>query len=287
MTFCFNEKIGLDFNKGSYLYLKSNYVNTCVISATATDSQNNTAEILTKVSIVNCASKDWSRCVGIYQSNWTQCKTNFVLDSSGVWYWSTTYLPSSVNDIFDIWGIIVLALLIIQLFFSLRLGLRSLSIFEFAQTFIIFIYSPYSSNQNLQRFASWFLFSKLDFGFISYFVVSKVFNCNFEYERMAETQYYWQSTFLNYFSLLSAAVFFILLLVILRYLMKKIECLSYVYNFFNVIVCKQNIGWIFIHLQFRFILINVIYDALSIRNHIVFSLISFSILILFQKLIEF
>ena len=113
-------KIRLDFNKDSYLYLKSNYINMCDISITATDSQNNTAEILVKVSIVNCASKDWSRCVGIYQFYWTQCKTNFVFDSSGAWYWNITYLPSSVNDIFDIWRIIVLSLLILQIVCFLR-----------------------------------------------------------------------------------------------------------------------------------------------------------------------
>ena len=273
-------KIGLDSKKDSYLYLKSNYVNTCDISITATDSQNNTAEILAKVSIVNCASKDWSRCVGIYQSDWTQWKTNFVLDFSGVWYWNTTYLPSSVNDIFDIWGIIVLSFLIIQLIFSFRLGLRSLSVFEFAQIIIIFIYSPYQSNQNVQRLASWFLFSKFDFGVISYSIVSKVFNWNVEYERMAKIQYFWQSAFLNYFSIISFALIFLSLFVILKYLMRKIDWLTYVYNFICIIAWKQNIIWIVIHLQFRFILTNMIYDALSMRNHMTLSLVSFLILLI-------
>ena len=145
---------------------------------------------------------------------------------------------------------------------------------------LFFIYSPYQNNQNVQRFASWFLFSKLDFGYISYFVVSKVFNCNVEYERMVKIQYYWQSTFLNYFSLLSAAVLFISLFVILQYLMKKIDWLSYVYNFVCVIECKQNIGWIVLHLQCRFILVNIIYDTLSMRNHMALSMVSFLIFLI-------
>ena len=148
------------------------------------------------------------------------------------------------------------------------------------QIIIIFIYSPYQSNQNVQRLASWFLFSKFDFGVISYSIVSKVFNWNVEYERMAKIQYFWQSAFLNYFSIISFALIFLSLFVILKYLMRKIDWLTYVYNFICIIAWKQNIIWIVIHLQFRFILTNMIYDALSMRNHMTLSLVSFLILLI-------
>ena len=95
-----------------------------------------------------------------------------------------------------------MAVLIAYAFLSFKLGVRAFYSYEFAQTLIIFIINTSNPNFDLVNFASWFQFTKFDFGILNKFDVMMFIKCSFEPSKMTSIQFYCQTTILNYFNLI-------------------------------------------------------------------------------------
>ena len=260
-----------------YLYIQSLDAKTCFIIISAIDSNNQSAETNVQVNALKWASKDWLKCKSQYQSDWVKWKENYKLGVYGVWYRNTIYFPSSVNSLYDIWGLVILVSLSINIILILVLGLRSLYLVEFAHTIIIFIASS-SLNQGLIRLISWFQIIKFDFGFIDQLHIRDFLSWNIGSTEMADIQFYWQSLLLNYFCLFLVIIilsFFLLLIKATSIKFKKLEKLyKCITNKFD----KYKISWIFIYLFLPFLWINLLSDSLNIHDHTFYSLTSFAVL---------
>ena len=147
-----------------YMYILSLDPKTCSIIISATDSNNQSAETIVQVNVLNWASKDWLECRSQYQSGWVKCKESYKIGVDGVWFRNTIYFSYLANSLYDIWGLIILTSLSISLIIVLIIGIRSLYLIEYSHTVIIFIAS--SSNQGLIKLISWFQIFKFDFGFL-------------------------------------------------------------------------------------------------------------------------
>ena len=167
---------GTDFDDNHYLYVFSNESKSCMISIKAEDNNHQSSEIYLDVIAISWASKDWTSWANEYQSGWIKWKLNYILDDSGLWILNKFYYPDSINSIFDIWGIITLICLIIQLIISIRIGFNALLPFEFSQTIVIMLALSSLNDANLNQYASWIQFFKFDFGFLDFL---KLRNLNF------------------------------------------------------------------------------------------------------------
>ena len=167
---------GTDFDDNHYLYVFSNQSKSCMISIKAEDKDHQSSEIYVNVIVISCASKDWISWTNEYQSGWIKWKLNYILDDSGLWILNKLHYPDSINSIFDVWGIITLICLIIQLIMSIRIGFNALLPVEFSQTILIMFALSSLNDANLNQYAAWMQFFKLDFGFLDFL---KLRNLNF------------------------------------------------------------------------------------------------------------
>ena len=103
------------YDNSSILYLQSNDPKICFISLCATDSNGQSAETVVEVDAQNWASKDCAKWNSEYQIDWVKCNANYVLESGGVCLWNTVHFSDSYDNLFDIWGIIILIWLTINL----------------------------------------------------------------------------------------------------------------------------------------------------------------------------
>ena len=65
---------------------------------------------------------------------------------------------------------------------------------------------------------------------------------------------------------------------ILKLFSSKFNKLRIIYKMFFDSITKRNIVWMFIHIQFQFLLINLSIDAIEIKQHVLLSLLSFGII---------
>ena len=265
-----------------YLYILSLDAKICSITINATDSDNQSAETIVQVNVLNWASKDWLECRSQYQSDWIKCKENYKLGVDGGWYRNTNYFSYSVNSLYDIWGLIILGSLSISLIIVLIIGIRSLYLIEYSHTVIIFIAS--SSNQDLIRLISWFQIFKFDFGFLDQLHMRDLLFWNIESTEMTSIHFYCQSTILNYFYLLIIIFLTVLFLMLLKFASNKFRTSDKIYLCIVSKIDRQKIFWIFIYLFLPFIWVNLLSDIINIHDHILYSLTSltaFSIAIIF------
>ena len=260
-----------------YLYIQSLDTKTCFIIMSATDSNNQFAETIVQVNALSWASKDWLECKSQYQSDWVKCKENYKLGVYGVWYRNTIYFPSSVNSLYDIWGLIILASLSINIILILIIGLRSLYLVEFAHTIIIFIASA-SLNQGLIKLVSWFQIFKFDFGFIDQFHIKDFLSWNIGSTEMADIQFYWQSLLLNYFCLFLVIIILSFFLLLIKGTSIKFKKVTNIYKCIINKIDKYKISFIFIYLFLPFLWVNLLSDSLNIHDHTFYSLTSFAAL---------
>ena len=256
------------------LCLQSNEPKTCFITLIATDSNSQSAETIIEVNALNWASKDCDQWKSEYQADWVKCKTNYVLGSAGVCLWNTVYFSDSLDNLFDIWGSIILIWLTINWVLIVFIKIRSLNSVEFAHTIIIFAVSSSNQNKNLTRLITWMQIFKFDFGFIDYFNIRHMLFCKLGTDKMAELQFYCQSTVLNYFMLLVIILVFLWIVFALKFASRRIDCASKWYKFMIDNLKIQHIAWISIHVFWPFLWINLISDALNLSSHFILSLLS-------------
>ena len=265
-----------------YLYILSFDAKLCSIIISATDSDNQSAETMVQVNVLNWASKDWLECRSQYQSDWVKCKENYKLGGDGGWYRDTIYFSYSANSLYDIWGLIILASLSISLIIVVIIGIRSLYQIEYSHTITIFIAS--SSNQGLIKLISWFQIFKFDFGFLDPLRMRDFLFWNIESNEMANVQFYCQSTILNYFYLLIIIFLIVLFLMLLKVASNKFRRVDKIYLCIISKIDKQKICFILIYLFLSFIWVNLLSDIINFHYHTVYSLTSltaFSIAIIF------
>ena len=266
-----------DIDNKFYLYILSKDAKTCLVTISAIDSNNQSAETIVQISILNCASKDWLEWKSQYQADWVKWKENYRLGAYGTWYWNTTFFPDSFGSLFDIWGLIVLISLVVSLMLSIIIGKRSLYTLEFSHTIIIYIAS--SSNQSLIKLILWFQTLKLDFGFLDQFHIRYLLFCQIGSDEMSKIHFYWQSTILNYFYLIITLLILAWWLQILKITSSRFKLATKV---LSLIQNKSNedIVWIVWHLFFSFLWVNLLSDALNIYNHTILSLMSLSLFLI-------
>ena len=71
-------------NEMLYILVQGTVVGDFSLLLEITDYVNNTWETSIQLTVFNWASKDWVKCKGFYQDDWTQWTTNYYLkDDSG------------------------------------------------------------------------------------------------------------------------------------------------------------------------------------------------------------
>ena len=242
-----------------YLYVLSNDVKTCKISLSCIDTNNQSAEIQVQINVLNWASKDWLKWTSQYQVDWVEWKENYRLGLYGVWYLNTIFFPNSFGNLFNICGLIILISLSISLILFICIGTWSLYAIEFAHTIIIFIIS--SSNQDLKELASWIQNFKLDFGFLDQLHIRKYLFWSIRSDEMAEIQFYWQSTLLNYFYLILIILVLLWLLFLANRFLINIKLIAKIYNHIETKLNRHKIAWTFIYIFSPFLIINLLSDV--------------------------
>ena len=96
------------YDNSTVLYLQSNDPKTCIISLCATDSNGQSAETEVEVDAQNWASKDCVEWTSQYQNDWIKWIKNYILGPSGICYLNTTSFSKSFENLFEIWGLIIL-----------------------------------------------------------------------------------------------------------------------------------------------------------------------------------
>ena len=80
---------GLDF----FIYIEGTVVGNFDLIVSATDVIGQTSEESISVSVYKCASRDWIKWLGSYETDWTFWTQDFVLDkSTGKCFHSYAYL---------------------------------------------------------------------------------------------------------------------------------------------------------------------------------------------------
>ena len=158
--------------------------------------------------------------------------------------------------------------LIISIFMSPLLGRKYLYNISYAQAFLILIFWTSGVDQNIKVFASWFQFSKFDFGYLFYSGFNSIFRCTIDSTKMTNLQFGCQSTVLNYFWDLVFFAFVIIIYKILNAFKHKLELINLLVNFINNKFPSSLIMWIFIHLFYQLELINIIaLDLMMMKSH--------------------
>ena len=255
-----------------YLYILSFDAKLCSIIISATDLNNQSAETMVQVNVLNWASKDWLECRSQYQSDWVKCKENYKLGRDGGWYRNAIYFSYSTSSLYDIWGLIILASLSISLIIVAIIGIRSLYMIEYSHTITIFIAS--SSNQGLIKLISWLQIFKFDFGFLDPLHIRDFLFWNIESTEMANIQFYCQSTILNYFYLLFIIFLTVLFMILLKVASNKFRRADKIYIWIVGKIDRQKIFWALIYLYLPFIWVNILSDIINFYNHTLYSLIS-------------
>ena len=91
--------------------------------------------------------------------------------------------------------------------------------------------------------------------------------------RMERLQFYWESSLMNYFYLITMIIIFIIWMQILKCLQYKFRCCSKLYQFTLSRMDKTKFAYIFIHFIFLFFVISMINDITSINNHMILSIL--------------
>ena len=251
------------YDNSSILYLQSNDPKTCFITLCATDSNGQSAETEVEVDVLNWASKDCVEWTSQYQDGWIKCKANYILKSDGVWYLNSTYFSNSLENLFEIWGLIVLIWLTTNLIMIIFIGIKALYSIEFAHTLIIFVVSLSIQNKGLMRLITWIQIFKFDLEFIDYFNIRKLLFCKLGTNKMVDLQFYCQPTILNYLVLIIVILVSVWIVAILKYASLR---LKYALKLYQLIINKitiEAIAWILIHIFWPFLWINLISDALN------------------------
>ena len=249
-----------------------------IVSISATDLFSQSIELISKLYVLNWASKDWLTWTSNLQSGWTKCISNYVLSSEGEWLWNSNYFQYSFGYFFDICGFLVMIILIINLFLVI-FGISKLDSFEFSQTLIIFIFSSQHTYQGITSFGSWLQISKLDLGFLYKTQNFKFLGCNFD-SKLVKLQFYCQSTFLNYIYIIILVVVSLSVLKLIKFLPDTFSLLHSWSKTTESKIKMHNIAWIFIHLFLPFLLINIVNELITVRNHLYLTLVSCSILLI-------
>ena len=267
-------------DNSSVLILQSKEPKTCLIALIATDLNNQSAEAIIEVNVLNWASKDCAQWKSEYQADWVKCTTNYVLGSDGICLWNTAYFSDSLDNLFDVWGFVILIWLTINWVLIVFIEIRSLSSIEFAHTIVIFVVSSSNQNKNLMRLITWMQIFKFDFGFIDYFNIRHMLFCKLGTDKMAELQFYCQSTVLNYFMLLVIILIILWIVFALKSASQRLNCASKWYKFIIDNLKIQHIAWISIHVFWPFLWINLISDALNLSSHYILSLLSYLLFVI-------
>ena len=98
----------LKYDNSTVLYLYSKDPKTCFTLLVATDSNEQTAETEVEVDAQNWASRDCVEWTSQYQDGWTKWIMNYILGPSGVCYLNTISFSKSIENLFEIWGMIIL-----------------------------------------------------------------------------------------------------------------------------------------------------------------------------------
>ena len=173
-----------------------------------------------------------------------------------------------------------MAVLSASILVSLQFGRKYLLNLSYAQTFLILVFWTSGVSKDLEVFASWFQLSKLDLGYLYDSGLGLVFDCATESTKMANLQFGWQSFVLNYFWVLTIFIFIVGIYKLLDAVGREITIISWIVNIINNIFPSSLIMWVFIHLFYRLMLINIItLDLVMMRSHLFISCVSITITI--------
>ena len=173
-----------------------------------------------------------------------------------------------------------MTVLVISVLMSLKFGRRYLYNLSYAQSFLILIFWTNEVDQNMKEFASWLQFSKLDFGYLYYSGLSSTFNCVSESTKMANLQFGWHSTVLNYLWVLLLFALSIIIYRLLNAFRHKIELINLLLTFVDNKFTSSLIVWMLMHFYYKLVLVNIIaLDAELMSNHVLTSGVSIVIVV--------
>ena len=171
-----------------------------------------------------------------------------------------------------------MAVLIIYILLSFKLGVSAFYAYEFTQTLIVFIASSSNHNPYLNRFSSWFQFSKFDIGVLNQYSILKLYSWNYPPSKMTSVQFYCQTTILNYIGFIVLINLIVIFAFIIKWRSLNDNWASRTNKYFAIYINKQSIAWMWVHVILPFVCINIIYEVSDLKQHLIMSLILFSLI---------
>ena len=182
---------------------------------------------------------------------------SYNLNAEGQCLEISPYFIINNNDFYSLWGIITMAVLSASILASLLFGRKYLLNLSYAQTFLILVFWTPGVSKDLEVFVSWLQFSKLDLGYLYYSGLGSVFNCVTESIKMANLQFGCQSFVLNYFWVLTIFIVLFGIYRLLDAVGREITIIRWIVNQINNRFPSSLTMWVFIHLFYRLMLINI------------------------------
>ena len=275
-------------NRGKFIYAHSSVANNWKVWLVATDLINQSSEQIIDFKVYNCASKNWAKWEGFYQIQCNEWLSSYEISESGACLRKVQYFLFHNLDFFLVMGITVLTFTIIHVLLSIFFGRRFMNSIWNIQTIIVFVYINPNLDKNLKNFFSNILFIKFDFGFLHNLTFeNKHIGCKIEIDKLADLQFYCQSTVQNYFFLVLLSSMFLFWWVWLIELYKFEKFKAFFESLkldTSKIICtlqtninnpKHVVKWCWVHLLSQFVLISVTYDILNMYDHMICSFVTY------------
>ena len=187
------------------LYAYSNYTMYWKGSVT-TSNQQHTSEVEIILNVISCSSKNCIKWFGPYQNQCTEWDSEYRLEQSGACLRNIDYFSFQNLTFFRVWSIITFISLLIHIILSIFFGRETLNNIINVQLITVFILWVNSQYLSINDYLSNVLFFKFDFGFIHKFTFeNNRIGCTFDSNKMADLNFYCQSTLQNYFFMLLIA----------------------------------------------------------------------------------
>ena len=285
--------VKLSLENKLYLYVFSNFTMDWNVSVSASN-QYSTSEFAVDIKIIRWASTNCIKCNGPNQSQCTECTSNYNLDSSGMWLIKNSYFLFDQFTFFQVCSIIAFASSVVHICLSFVFGRNLLNSIINLQLIIVFVLCSGQGEAQLKELLSNILFIKFDFGFIHQITFdNKYIWWNAESSRMAELQFYCQSTVQNYFFVLMFLLSAFIVLYIIKHFSKwqnfieiHLQDISNTIWIFrknqqNTNLPKHAAEWMFINIMWMFVTISIINDTIALTDNVVTSLLSLTIVFVF------
>ena len=227
------------------------------------------SEILFDVVVLKWASKDWTKCKGQNQNDWLMWRQGYVLNIDGVWLAQSGFAFQTGTTILYVLGAFSMITISINILLFFIYGKMMLEPIVHAQAIMMLVMSSSSVDKYWYEYLQWIQYFKFDFSFISYYIVDNLGVWTPSSGKLFNLKMYYEETIWNYFAVIMLITIVMLTVILLKRFWKQV--LSKIKTLCSNNLLDVDIFWILWFIFLPFLVINIYYDLVTIRHHLVLS----------------